>query len=41
MSKKGCALMISAGVTAAVTVYVLKQLDWFHDDAKDYAIFES
>ncbi|WP_263853024.1 hypothetical protein [Lacticaseibacillus daqingensis] len=26
---------------AAATAYALHKLDWFHDEAKDYTIFES
>ncbi|WP_281362213.1 hypothetical protein [Lacticaseibacillus absianus] len=38
--KKAFWLTAAVGVAAA-TVYTLHKLDWFHDDAKDYAIFES
>lgn len=41
MKKKTLLLGLVAGVLAGATVYTLKKLDWFHDDAKDYAIFES
>ncbi|MFD1441717.1 hypothetical protein [Lacticaseibacillus hegangensis] len=41
MKKKTLLLGLVAGFIAGATVYTLKKLDWFHDDAKDYAIFES
>ncbi|MFD1431912.1 hypothetical protein [Lacticaseibacillus yichunensis] len=39
--KKALWLSTLVGVAAAATAYTLVKLDWFHDDAKDYAIFES
>lgn len=41
MKKKTLLLGLVVGVLAGTTVYTLKKLDWFHDDAQDYTIFES
>lgn len=41
MKKKTLLCGLLLGAIAGATVYTLKKLDWFHDDAKDYAIFES
>ncbi|WP_262316344.1 hypothetical protein [Lacticaseibacillus parakribbianus] len=35
------ALLLTAVGLAAATAYTLYKLDWFHDDAKDYAKYES
>lgn len=34
-------LGLIVGAAVGATVYTLKKMDWWHDDAKDYAIFES
>ncbi|WP_255559905.1 hypothetical protein [Lacticaseibacillus sp. 53-4] len=41
MKKKALLLGLFVGTVAGATVYTLKKLDWFHNDAADYAIFES
>ncbi len=33
--------VLAFGGAALATIYVLGALDWFHDDADDYTIFES
>lgn len=41
MKKATCFIGLTLGLAAAATAYTLYKLDFFHDDAADYAIFES
>ena len=41
MKKQTIRLSLIVGVLAGATLYAMKKLDWWHDDAKDYRQFES